>query len=185
MTVYLSPFNQTRSFFVLGGYNESQYTRKLCMAIKRFLSAQSELVCLVAAENHSLQNRPEAAKINGCELYIAVRTGCSHDSRAKGTICYYHPNSDKSFELAVQIVESLTSLCPIASADEEPIVDGTRIYNTLSLTEIQLPHELGMTPVLIEVNAHDNPKTCLWLINSINEIAGTIAGCLKAFANTK
>jgi N-acetylmuramoyl-L-alanine amidase len=53
-----------------------------------------------------------------------------------------------------------------------------RIYGKLSLVEISKPHELGMTPVLIEVNFHDNPDTCRWMIDSIEPIAESISKIL-------
>jgi N-acetylmuramoyl-L-alanine amidase len=178
-SIYLSPSNQAANTFALGGYNESSYARGLCLSVRRFLTLRGYTSCIVGEESRSPYNRPAKAKAAGCNLYLALHSGFSYDHRAAGTVCFYHPKDNRSIRLSNRCANALTGICPIEPTDDEPVRDGTRIYGKLSLVEISKPQELGMTPVLIEVNFHDNPDTCRWMIDSIEEIAKTIATAIS------
>jgi len=175
--IYLAPSNLERIRFVTGGYDEIRYTAELARSIKRYLS---DYPCMIADAQHKFKERAEAAA--GCSLYIALNTNFSHDYKAAGTVCYFHPDDSKSLALATALANNLTALCPIAPTREKSVVDGMSIYGTLCVAEIQLPREQGITPVLIEVNAHDNPETCRWLIGASDEIAKCIAETILPFA---
>ena len=179
--VYFSPSNQTQNAFFIDSYNESSYATALCKKISKRISAVHGHPCIVSDVNTSLRNRVKDANESVCSLYVAVHTRFSFDSTVKGTVCYYHPQDKNSQLLAVNMADALTKLCHIPPSDDKTIADGTLIYGKLRLTEIQLPYEVGITAVLVEVNAHDNPKTCQWLVESIDEIAECLSKTIIDF----
>jgi hypothetical protein len=160
-------------------YNESSYAIELCFRIYEILLTSGNQSCLIGDVNQSPYSRPVTAKEAGCKLYIALHSGLCYDHRTMGTVCFYHPEDNLSFQMANKFAKTLTAICPIKPTDGESVQDGTRIYGKSSLIEIQKPYELGMTPILIEVNVHDDPDTCQWLICSLDIIAESIANVIR------
>ena len=173
--IYLSLSNQSMNTFTLIGYNENCYDVQLCRDIQKRLTQLGYLSCIIAEADYDPNNRPVAAKHAGCTLYISVHSAFSFDHKTTGTICYYHPEDKKSRHMANELANSLTVICTVVPNDDEAVQSGMRVYGVFRLIEIQKPHKLGMTAVQVEVNAHDNPDICLWLISSFDKIAGTIS----------
>ena len=172
--IYISPSNQIANTFIIGNFNEHSYAIELSMKLKHYLSLRKYNVH-TSREKQNIFSRPSSAKEADCSLYIALHSSFSYNHQSTGTICYYHPNDKVGIQLANQILNNLTNICPIEPNIKNALRDGTKIYGDCNLIEIEYPYNLGMVAVLVEINFHDNLETCRWLINSINEIAESIS----------
>jgi len=176
--IYLSPvqdFPYRDYKFANSEYNMHTYSQSLTSDIGKNLT-NAGFECVKAAPDASSKTRAKEAGLLGCQLYIAIRTAFSYDHTISGTISYYHSEYPASIQLATIINKNLTELCPIPPTLESRIRDGSKIYDGhSSLAQIALPHEAGITPVLIEVNFHDHPEASKWLDENRAEIAESIS----------
>lgn len=194
LKIYLSPSNQPANKYAVGNTNEKLQMEAVAAKVHELLGAYDcEVVMATLSLSIAKSERPTEAKNKGCQYYVAIHSNAvsSGPATATGAVAFYHPNGAKSRELAAQMVEQLDVACPIQSNRSAQIINGMTALSGGSLGEIRSPMELGISPVLVEVNFHDNPKTAQWIIENHTPIARAIAssivtvlGIPKVFDNT-
>lgn len=157
---------------------EKQY----CKEIATIIADGNNYIKASVENNNDYSGRPEEAKKLGCTHYIAIHTNAfEEEKKCTGCVCYYHPKSSESKKLAEKIVKTLDNLCDIKSNRSKSVLDGfsESNYPVVGLGEIREPYEVGLIPVLVEINFHSYTPTAKYMYNNKERIAEAIKYCLK------
>lgn len=175
MKIYLSYANH-ENVWIDNITNEKKYCKELC---EKIANKNKNFVLTNIEKNGDYSGRPEDAKNNGCDIYLAIHTNAyKYNVETTGCVCYFNPNSEKSKKYAEKIAKKLDEICPIKSNRYKNVIDGineTQYPKGVGFGEIRIPYEYGMIPVLIEINFHTYKPTAEYMINNIDNIANAIS----------
>lgn len=171
--IYLSPSSQPLNRYVVGDTNEKQEMEELARQIQGILEQEYDCTVIMATLSLGIGSagRPKEAKEKGANIYVAIHSNAGGGGQASGAMAFYHPGCTLSRKLAKQMVEELNAICPIPSNRTTSDQSGMDVFGGAGYAEIRLPYQYGLSPVLVETNFHDNPKTARWIIDHKGSIA--------------
>ena len=181
MKIYLSPSKQPYNKYVYGNTNEQEQMEQLAPFVKATLENYKGVQVKIATSSKILQDRVPEALAWGADLYIALHSNAGA-STAKGAVAFYHQESRQSKYIAEYIVSSLNTITPHGSNRWKQVYNGVWNAEGFNLFEVRKPFEYGITPVLIEVDFHDNPVTAKYIVENKPSIGRAIAEAI-AWAN--
>lgn len=181
--IYLSPSNQPANAYVVGGTNEKVQMEGLAGKIKAILDAEydCETVMSTLSLGIGLNERPKEARDKGCNIYLAIHSNAGGAGMASSAVGFYHPSQATGKNLATAVIKELNAVCPVKSNRSTSVASGMDAFSGQGYGEIRSPYQLGLTPVLIETDFHDNAVIAQWIINNKDTIAGAF---VKALAGT-
>jgi N-acetylmuramoyl-L-alanine amidase len=174
MKIYLSPSKQPYNKYVYGNTNEQEQMEQLAVYVKQTLENYKDVEVKIATSSKILQDRVPEALSWGADLYIALHSNAGA-STAKGAVAFYHQDSKQSKHIADYIVEKLNSITPHGSNRWKQVYNGVWNAEGFNLFEVRKPFEYDITPVLIEVDFHDNPVTAKYIVENKPTIGRAIA----------
>jgi len=119
--------------------------------------------------NGQYDGRPEEAKAAGVDLYLALHTNAFKGNET-GACAFYHNDYPKTREVAAAFVKNLNAICPIKSNRAAPAIYAWNTSNW-NFGELRVPASLGIAPVLVEHEFHDNLNGANWIVNNLPAIA--------------
>lgn len=174
MRIYLSPSKQPYNKYAYGNTNEQEQMEQLAPFVKATLENYKDVEVKIATSSKILQDRVPEALAWDADLYIALHSNAGA-STAKGAVCFYHQESKQSKHIADYIVEKLNSITPHGSNRWKQVYNGVWNAEGFNLFEVRKPFEYDITPVLIEVDFHDNPIIAKYIYENKPTIGKAIA----------
>jgi N-acetylmuramoyl-L-alanine amidase len=179
LKIYLSPSNQINNLYVTNNTNEKIEMEKIAFIVKELLANKYNCEVIMATLRLPITDRASEAKENNSDIYLAIHSNAGGGGKASGAVAFYHPEFIDGKRLAANLVNELDKISPVKSNRVDPVRNGMDQFGGKGLAEIRLPGELGITPILVEINFHDNPLTAKWIINSTEKIAKAIVNAIN------
>lgn len=182
---YLSPSNQVGNMYGVGNVSEKEVMEEIANHLREILINEYGCDTLIAPSSLGVRERPQDALDNNAEVYLALHSNAGGGRTASGAIAFYHPNDEDSRRLAANIVAELNKISQYPSNRIDPVRSGMEVFNNQGYYEIRVPNELGLIPVLVEIDFHDNPLTARYLIDNTYEIAQALARAIDSSFNLR
>lgn len=175
MKLYLSPSNQPRNSYAVGGTNEKEQMEVLVKMVRGKLDAYQVSTRLATLSMHiGKTGRATEAKNAGCGFYEAFHSNAGGAGSGRGAVAFYNPAYPQSKRLAENIVKELNAITPHGENRASQVVNGMTQYDGQGMGEIRNPGAFDIPAVLIEVDFHDNPVTARYIIDNKEKIADAI-----------
>ncbi len=181
MKIYLSPSRQDKNMYY-GKYNnksEKQVMELLAIDVGIKL-LRYDIGVKIATTKLKVQDRVKEAKAWGADLYMPLHSNASgtSPSTAKGAVILMH--SQQEAYLPISIIESLNKATPHGANRWDQLVITTSTYEVIE------PYKVGMLPIYIEVDFHDNPITANYIVENTSGIGQAIVeGLASHYRMTK
>lgn len=165
--VYLSPSDQRRNTYAVGGTTEAIQCGRIAEACKAALERSGVEVML--GQYDTMQNRVAASNRFKADLHVPIHSNACN-GKASGThlFCYSGDRNSAGYKACQAVMGVLGPITPGAP-------DVIRAYP--ALYEVKHP---AATTVYIEVDFHDVPRIAQWIIDNTTLIGETIAKGLCA-----
>ena len=165
--VYLSPSDQRRNTYAVGGTTEAIQCGRIAEACKAALERSGVEVML--GQYDTMQNRVAASNRFKADLHVPIHSNACN-GKASGThlFCYSGDRNSAGYKACQAVLNALGPVTPGAP-------DVIRAYP--SLYEVKHP---AAPTVYIEVDFHDVVHIAEWIINHTTLIGETIARGLCA-----
>lgn len=174
MKIYLSPSKQPYNKYAYGNTNEQEQMEHLAVYVKSALENYKDVEVKIGTSSKTIQERAIESKEWNADLYIALHSNAGSDT-ARGAVGFYHQDSNLSKRIADFIVDRLNIATPYGSNRWKQLYKGAFNAEGFNLYEVREPFKLSMTPVLIEVDFHDNPVTAKYIVENKPTIGRAIA----------
>lgn len=175
MRLYLSPSNQPRNSYAVGGTNEKEQMEAMVKLVKKKMEAYEVSTRLATLSMHiGKTGRATEAKNTGCDFYEAYHSNAGGAGTGRGAVVFYNPAYPQSKKLAENIVAELNAITPHGENRASQVVNGMTQYDGQGMGEIRNPGLMGIPAVLIEVDFHDNPVTARYLIDNHEKISDAL-----------
>lgn len=160
--VYLSPSDQRRNTYAVGGTTEAIQCGRIAEACKVALERSGVEVML--GQYDTMQNRVAASNRFKADLHVPIHSNACN-GRASGThlFCYSGDRNSAGYKACQAVMDVLGPITPGAP-------DVIRAYP--ALYEVTHP---AATTVYIETDFHDVPHIAQWIIDNTTLIGETIA----------
>ena len=160
--VYLSPSDQRRNTYAVGGTTEAIQCGRIAWACKAALERSGVEVML--GQYDLMASRVAASNLFKADLHVPIHTNACN-GKASGThlFCYSSKKSSAGYKACKAVMDVLGPVTPGTS-------DVIRAYP--ALFEVKYP---AAPTVYIEVDFHDVPRIAQWLIDNTTFIGETIA----------
>lgn len=160
--VYLSPSDQRRNTYAVGGTTEAIQCGRIAEACKAALERSGVEVML--GQYDTMANRVAASNRFGADLHVPIHSNACN-GKASGThlFCYSGDRNSAGYKACQAVLDVLGPVTPGAP-------DVIRAYP--ALYEVRYP---AATTVYIEVDFHDVPSVAVWIIYNTTLIGETIA----------
>ena len=160
--VYLSPSDQRRNTYAVGGTTEAIQCGRIAEACKAALERSGVEVML--GQYDLMASRVAASNIFKADLHVPIHTNACN-GKASGThlFCYSSKKSSAGYKACKAVMDVLGPVTPGTS-------DVIRAYP--ALFEVKYP---AAPTVYIEVDFHDVSRIAQWLIDNTTFIGETIA----------
>jgi hypothetical protein len=160
--VYLSPSDQRRNTYAVGGTTEAIQCGRIADACKAALERSGVEVML--GQYDLMASRVAASNLFKADLHVPIHTNACN-GKASGThlFCYSSKKSSAGYKACKAVMDVLGPVTPGTS-------DVIRAYP--ALFEVKYP---AAPTVYIEVDFHDVPRIAQWLIDNTIFIGETIA----------
>ena len=171
--VFLSPSNQPANKYVCSPMTEKRYCERVTDNIAKIWNQEYLHDLMLAPYDVAYNYRPAYAVKFGAKYYVCVHTNASGQAvgTARGAVVFY--NNAESKVIAERIVKDLNAITPHTENRSNQVV-----FKTSGLAEISGPHKHNMNCVFIEIDFHDNPAVCAWLLEKQEEISRLLAVAL-------
>ena len=165
--VYLSPSDQRRNTYAVGGTTEAIQCGRIAEACKAALERSGVEVML--GQYDTMQNRVAASNRFKADLHVPIHSNACN-GKASGThlFCYSGDRNSAGYKACQAVMDVLGPITPGAP-------DVIRAYP--ALYEVKHP---AATTVYIETDFHDVPSVAQWIIDNTTLIGETIAKGLCA-----
>lgn len=165
--VYLSPSDQRRNTYAVGGTTEAIQCGRIAEACKAALERSGVEVML--GHYDTMQNRVAASNRFKADLHVPIHSNACN-GKASGThlFCYSGDRNSAGYKACQAVLDVLGPVTPGAP-------DVIRAYP--ALYEVKHP---AATTVYIETDFHDVPRIAQWIIDNTTLIGETIAKGLCA-----
>lgn len=165
--VYLSPSDQRRNTYAVGGTTEAIQCGRIAEACKAALERSGVEVML--GQYDTMQNRVAASNRFKADLHVPIHSNACN-GKASGThlFCYSGDRNSAGYKACQAVLDVLGPVTPGAP-------DVIRAYP--ALYEVKHP---AATTVYIETDFHDVPRIAQWIIDNTTLIGETIAKGLCA-----
>ena len=170
--VYLSPSDQRRNTYAVGGTTEDVQCGKIAEACRAALVRSG--VEVMVGQYDTMANRVAASNRFKADLHVPIHTNAAN-GKATGThiFCYDASPSSAGYKACRAVLDVLGPVTPGAP-------DVVRAYPAL----YEVKHPAAPT-VYIEVDFHDVPAVAEWIIANTTIIGETIAKGLCAALGVK
>ena len=160
--VYLSPSDQRRNTYAVGGTTEAIQCGRIAEACKAALERSGVEVML--GQYDTMQNRVAASNRFKADLHVPIHSNACN-GKATGThlFCYSGDRNSAGYKACQAVLDVLGPVTPGAP-------DVIRAYPAL----YEVKHPAAPT-VYIEVDFHDVPRIAQWIIDNTTLIGETIA----------
>ena len=176
MKIYLSPSRQDKNMYYGKYNNKSEKQVMEILAIDLGIKLQRyDVEVKIATTKLKVQDRVKEAKAWGADIYMPLHSNASgtSPSTARGAVILMH--KDQNNELLFTIIDRLNTATP----------HGENRYNQLVITtstyEVIEPYKVGMLPIYLEVDFHDNPLTADYIVENSASIAKAIVDGMVDF----
>ena len=165
--VYLSPSDQRRNTYAVGGTTEDVQCGRIAAACKAALERSG--VEVMVGQYDTMANRVAKSDLFKADLHVPIHTNACN-GKASGThlFCYSGDRNSAGYKACQAVLDVLGSVTPGAP-------DVIRAYP--ALYEVKHP---AATTVYIETDFHDVPRIAQWIIDNTTLIGETIAKGLCA-----
>ncbi len=168
--IYISPSDQTRNVYAVGGTTEAVQCRKIALAAVKALER-----CGFEARTNTTWNGNDAmdrriAESNawGADAHIPIHTN-AFNGQVTGTRMFCYNTSGEGYKLCESIMEALA---PITPGNSDNIVE--KHWDEVDYADAPTAY--------VEVGFHDNPTEAQWIIDHTVDIAEAICkGVCKHF----
>ncbi len=157
--IYLSPSNQNRNTYAVGGTNEMAQCDKIAAATATALK-RCGFDVKVGKSGDTMQNRCSESDSFGADIHMPIHTNAYNGSYTGGTRIFCLNSNGKS--ACDKVLKYLGAISPGTA-------DSVR-YET-GLYEINVPRALT---VYVECEFHDTTTGANWIINNVSKIAEAI-----------
>lgn len=167
MKIYLSPSNQPRNLYAVGGTNEKEQMEELARIIQSQMGVYNVNTMMATLSMHiGVLGRPTEARENGCDFYEALHTNAGGGGTGRGCVVLYNPKFPLAKELAENIVTELNAITPYGENRAQQVVNGMLAFDGKGYGEIRSPGQLTIPSVIVEFDFHDNPVTAKYIIEN-------------------
>ena len=165
--VYLSPSDQRRNTYAVGGTTEDVQCGSIAAACKAALERSG--VEVMVGQYDTMANRVAASNRFKADLHVPIHTNAAN-GKATGTrvFCYKEDAASAGYKACREVLDVLGPVTPGAP---------DMIRANPSLFEVKYPFA---PTVYIEVDFHDVPRIAQWIIDNTTLIGETIAQGLCA-----
>ena len=157
--IYLSPSNQSRNTYAVGGTNEMAQCDKIAAATATALR-RCGFEVKVGKSGDTMQNRCTESDSFGADIHMPIHTNAYNGSYTGGTRIFCLNSNGKS---------ACNSVLKYLGAISPGTADSVR-YET-GLCEINVPKALT---VYVECEFHDTATGANWIINNVSKIGEAI-----------
>ena len=169
--IYLSPSTQEFNHYVNGG-TEEYYMNLLADKMVPYLDA-SGIRYARNTPDMTAASSIAASNAGNYDLHLALHSNAAagdQAGKARGSIAFYYPASEKGRRAAQLIAEGLKAIYP------DPNL--VRTQSTTSLGEVA---RVRAPAVLLELAFHDNPEDAAWIKENLDAAARLIVLALTEF----
>ncbi len=176
MKIYLSPSRQDKNMYY-GKYNnksEKQVMELLSIDLGIKL-LRYDIEVKIATTKLKVQDRVKEAKAWGADIYMPLHSNASgtSPSTARGAVILMH--KDQNHKLLSTIIDRLNTATPHGENRWDQLVITTSTYEVIE------PYKVGMLPIYIEVDFHDNPATATYIVENTSGIGQAIVDGLACY----
>ena len=169
--IYLSPSTQEFNYYVNGG-TEEYYMNLLADKMVPYLDA-SGIRYARNTPDMTAASSIAASNAGDYDLHLALHSNAAagdQAGKARGSIAFYYPASEKGRRAAQLIAEGLKAIYP------DPNL--VRTQPTTSLGEVA---RVRAPAVLLELAFHDNPEDAAWIKENLDRVARSLVLSLTEF----
>ena len=180
MKIYLSPSRQDKNMYYGKYNNKSEKQVMELLAIDLGIKLRRyDVEVKIATTKLKVQDRVKEAKAWGADVYMPLHSNASgtSPSTARGAVILMH--KDQNNELLFTIIDRLNTSTPHGENRCNQLVITTSTYEVIE------PYKVGMLPIYLEVDFHDNPLTADYIVENSASIAKAIVDGMVDFYKWK